>query len=213
MDCRKARYFLVVSFDETLPEQSQTELAHHLRGCRACRHESFYYRELFSAERQVPVRLPRENFNERLIAEIRLREARSAWPVETPRRSFRWPLVYVPALFGAAAIAGFLFFLPEQPAPSPVMIATTASAPASVGQVTADPHRPRYVLVPRAARTPSATLLYEWPSDGRPTGAAVDPFRRVLASEGSYLRNRRPRFSEQYVLPVVTQTVERDRIY
>jgi hypothetical protein len=214
MDCRKARYYLVVSFDETLSADVARELSGHLKDCGACRHESFYYRELFSAEKQVSVRQPKADFNERLVAEIRLREAQSAWPEATPapaRRSFRWPLVYVPALFGAAAIASFLMFLPETPAPVPVAAAPAVSPAPPV--VTTVAERPRYVPVLRARRSPASTVIFEWPPAVGSSGNSGDPFRNVLASGGSNLRNVRPRSLEQYVLPVVTQTVERDRIY
>ena len=213
MDCRKARYYLVVSFDETLSDDVRRDLSGHLKDCGACRHESFYYRELFSAEKQVSVRQPRGDFNERLVAEIRLREARSAWPEAAPvtaRRSFRWPLVYVPALFGAAAIASFLMFLPEPPAPVPVAAAPAVSAAPPVVTVA---ERPRYVPVLRARRSPASTVIFEWPPAVGTSGNTGDPFRMVVDAGGSNLRNVRPRSLEQYVLPVVTQTVERDRIY
>lgn len=211
MDCRKARYCLVVSFDETLSDEDRRDLSYHLKDCRACRHESFYYRELFSAEKQMSVRQPGAHFNERLVAEIRLREARSAWPVTAePRRSFRWPLVYVPALFGAAAIVSFLMFLPEQPAPVPVAEVPSVSATPPIAAVA---ERPRYVPVPRTRRAPASTVIFEWPPAVNSSGYAGDPFRTVVASGGSTIRTVRPRSLEQYVLPVVTQTVEHDRIY
>lgn len=213
MDCRKARYYLVVSFDETLSDDVRRDLSGHLKDCGACRHESFYYRELFSAEKQVSVRQPGSNFNERLVAEIRLREARSAWPEAEKARArpaFRWPLVYVPALFGAAAIASFLMFLPESPAPVPVAAAPAVSAAPPVVTVA---ERPRYVPVLRARRSPASTVIFEWPPAAGTSGYTGDPFRTVMSSGGSNLRNVRPRSLEQYVLPVVTQTVERDRIY
>lgn len=210
MDCQKARYFLVVSFDETPSDADRAELAFHLRDCRACRHESFYYRELFSAEKQIAVHHPRGDFNERLLAEVRLREARSAWPVaETPRR-FRWPLVYVPALFGAAALAGFLFFLPEQP--SSTALTVVEPAPSVSQPIQAALERPRYVPSPRIRTQSKSTMMFEWPSPNQ-TEASGDPFRPMLVSGGSNLRYMRPRSQEQYVLPVVTQMVERDRIY
>jgi len=211
MDCRKARYCLVVSFDETLSDDVRRDLSGHLKDCSACRHESFYYRELFSAKSQVSTRQPSGDFNERLVAEIRLREARSAWPVAVPaRRSFRWPLVYVPALFGAAAVASFLMFLPESPAPVPVAAAPAVSTAPPVVSVA---ERPRYVPVLRARRTPASTVIFEWPPALGTSGYTGDPFRTVVAPGGSNLRNVRPRSLEQYVLPVVTRTVERDRIY
>jgi hypothetical protein len=216
MDCRKARYFLVASFDQPLPEADQKNLAYHLKDCRACRHEAFYYRELFSAEKQVPVRQPRADFNERLLSEIRLREARSAWPAPAPepsRRRVRWALVYVPALFGAVAALSFFAFLPEQPAPteSSAGIVVAQRDPSPVPQAQLD--RPRYVPLPRHDGQSASGMMFEWPPVGNAQDAASDPFRALLVSQPSNPRIVRTRFQEQYVLPVVTQTVEHERIY
>lgn len=226
MVCRKARYFLVASFDQPLSEADQKELSYHLKDCRACRHESFYYRELFSAEKQVAVRQPGHDFNERLLSEIRLREARSAWPIEAaPRRRFRWPLVYVPALFGAVAAISFFAFLPQSPAPDdslpPVAV---ANAPSPSPDVTLDSAlsppipvtaalRPRYVLMPRHETSRRTGMMFEWPLSDDPSAQAGDPFLSQLVSQTARAQYVHTRPLERYVLPVVSQTIERDRIY
>jgi hypothetical protein len=226
MDCRKARYFLVASFDAPLAEAESKELSYHLKDCRACRHESFYYRELFSAEKQLPARLPAADFNERLLSEIRMREARSSWPaVEVRRRPFRWSLVYVPALFGAAAAFSFLAFLPDPPAVrgGGETLATVAERPPSIDpnlmfqQEPPTPagtaHRPRYVIMPRRESPRLAGMMFEWPVESGSQLYAGDPFSSQFASQSASMQYVRARSLERYVLPVISQTTERDKIY
>ena len=215
MDCRKARYFLVASFDAPLSEADQKELTYHLKDCRDCRHESFYYRELFSAEKQVPVRLPASDFNERLLSEIRLREARSAWPKAAPaRKPLRWSLVYVPAVLGAAAAFTFFAYVPH-PATDVALqepLATTSQSlqlPA-VTQVS-EPVRPRYVPVYQPATNRRMGMIFELPATGW-GGASGDPFGHVIILQPSPVQHVGARTHETYVYPVVTEA-ERDRIY
>lgn len=214
MDCRKARYFLVASFDAPLSEADQKELSYHLKDCRACRHESFYYRELFSAEKQVPVRLPASDFNERLLSEIRLREARSAWPKAAPaRRPFRWSLVYVPAVLGAAAAFAFFAYVPD-PAPDIALHGPSVNASESVQPPltirASEPVRPRYVPVYQPA-TGRMGMIFELPATGW-DAASGDPFGHVMILQPSPVQRVGARIHETYVYPVVTET-ERDRIY
>lgn len=226
MDCRKARYFLVASFDAPLSEAESKDLSYHLKDCRACRHESFYYRELFSAEKQLPARLPAAEFNERLLSEIRLREARSSWPtVEVKRRPFRWSLIYVPALFGAAAAFSFIAFLPDPPAvrPGGEPLATVAELAAPIDLTlmsdrtavlpAGDALRPRYMLVPRRETPRFAGMIFELPALGGSYVHAGNPFSSQFASQSASMQYVRARSLERYVLPVVSQTTERDRIY
>lgn len=226
MDCRKARYFLVASFDEPLCEADSKDLSYHLKDCRDCRHESFYYRELFSAEKQLSVRLPATDFNDRLLSEIRLRDARAAWPVVRTRpRTFRWSLVYVPALFGAAAAFSFFAFLPDQSAVTSGLEAFAAqgvhanepplAVDPSPSAAVADALRPRYVLTPRREKAAQRLtgVIFEWPLSDEDLARAGNPFLSQLVSQSSPMQQVRARTLERYVLPVVSQTTERDRIY
>lgn len=224
MDCRKARYFLVASFDASLTEAESKELSYHLKDCRACRHESFYYRELFSAEKQLPARLPALDFNERLLSEIRLRDARASWPAAmVKRRPFRWPLVYVPALFGAVAAFSFFAFLPDPPAVSGggeplVSRSEQAPDPAQIPEGTVplqarDGLRPRYVPTPRRESPRLAGMIFELPALGGSYVHPGNPFSSQLTTRSASMQYVRARSLEHYVLPVVSQTTERDRIY
>jgi hypothetical protein len=224
MDCRKARYCLVASFDDPLNAEDKKELSYHLKDCRACRHEAFYYRELFAAERQMPDRAPSNQFNERLVAEIRLREARSAWPESNTRpvRRRRWSLIYVPALFAAAAALGFFAFLPGD-STTPLQPVTTqtsqpdAATPVQVGesrllQPVYVRSAPRYVISVRGDRTQG--LMFLMPRSAQPTVTTYDdPFRSTLVLPTRPLQTVRNREQERYVLPVVSQAAQRERIY
>jgi anti-sigma factor RsiW len=217
MDCRKARYCLVASFDDPLTEADKKDLSYHLKDCRACRHEAFYYRELFSAEKQLPDRAPHAGFNERLVAEIRLREARSAWPESTtrPERRFRWSLVYVPALFAATAALGFFAFLPG-PSPDqiqPVAVETSDQALPRLPEGVYAATEPRYsTSVRKGNRT--QRLMFRMPGSANPSFAAHDnPFRSTLVLRTRALQTVRTREQERYVLPVVSQASQRERIY
>jgi hypothetical protein len=225
MECRKARYCLVASFDEPLNAADKKDLSYHLKDCRTCRHEAFYYRELFSAEKQMPDHAPSPQFNERLAAEIRLREARSAWPESTPepRRRVRWSLVYVPALFAATAALGFFAFLPGQPTEQlqPVTVQTTETAldiPVTVSEPrllegTDVASEPRYIISVRDGNR-TQNLIFQLPGSAQTSFSTHDdPFRSTLVLPTRPLQTVRTREQERYVLPVVSQASERERIY
>ena len=229
MDCRKARYFLVASFDAPLDEESRTSLSYHLKDCRACRHEAFYYRELFSAKEQLKDVNPREDFNERLLAEIRMREAKAAWPqprsiVERPRR--RWGLVLAPAVFATAAAIGFVLSRPTTEDPARVQANQRAQAEATgltrvednagpaVQAVTPVMVRPRYAnRALQSGRGMRATLWFRFPAPSASAQQVSDPFGAMVTSTRSPAWIMQPREQTRYVLPVVDQAGTRERIY
>ena len=225
MDCRKARYCLVASFDDPLTPADKKDLSYHLKDCRTCRHEAFYYRELFSAEKQMFDHTPSDGFNERLAAEIRLREARSAWPESTPRlgRRIRWSLVYVPALFAATAAFGFFAFLPGQRAEQlqPVAVQTSESAqavPVDVGEPLLleggyVESEPRYIISVREGNRTHRLIFYLPGSAQSALSSYDDPFRSTLVLPRGPLQTVRTREQERYILPVVSQASARERIY
>ena len=227
MDCRKARYFLVASFDAPLDEESRTSLSYHLKDCRVCRHEAFYYRELFSAKEQLKDLNPREDFNERLFAEIRVREAKAAWPqpvVERPRR--RWGLVLAPAVFAAAAAIGFVLSRPttEEPAGLQAYQRTQVEATRltrvedhtgpAVQAVTPVSLRPRYAnRALQSGHGTRPTLLFRFPAPSTSLQHVTDPFGAMVTSSRPPAWIMQPREQTRYVLPVVDQAGTRERIY
>jgi hypothetical protein len=220
MECRKARYCLVASFDAPLDPATHKELSYHLKDCRKCRHEAFYYRELFAAEKQLDVLTPSDDFNDRLLAAIRLREARASWPqpeshpVRVRRR--RWQLVFLPTVFAAAAVMSFFMFLPDQPAErlgTQVVATPAATAPAQQAPTT-QLAQPRYVYGQARSTIPvhpRMAFRLHTPSSAEP--GWEDPFATLLISSTLPVRDYRVRERTRYVLPVVSQTSSRDRIY
>lgn len=223
MDCRKARYCLVASFDSPLAEADQKDLKYHLKDCRACRHEAFYYRELFVAETQLEEYKVSDDFNDRLISRIRLNEARANWPEPhrsaRPSRSRYWQRVVAPGLFAAAAVASFVFFLPEDAQISDHAPPVTASAPEATRSVSpatlpAMATKPRYqygLINPVTLRhTESLFRLSPYALSNRPSS---DPFRQLVGAQKYSRLAYRARERTRYLLPVVTPTSARERIY
>jgi hypothetical protein len=216
MDCRKARYCLVTSFDEALDAETRKELSYHLKDCKRCRHEAFYYRELLSAKETAPEPVLRADFNDRLIASIRLREAQAAWPEapRTPRR--RWQWIAAPALFATAAAAAFILFRaePERGIQPIAKIEETAAedvSPTPTETIT----RPKYIyggILPRPGDPESrieripvdATLL------DHPFARQMD---ELMHRRQSTLVAQRVREQTRYVLPVVSNDSVSERIY
>ena len=223
MECRKARYYLVASFDGPLSPEVQQSLKYHLKDCRACRHEAFYYRELFAAEKQLQEEAPAADFNERLMSSIRMREAQAAWPtaVAKPGRGWRRrrQLLWAPALFATAAVLSFMLFLPD--APDPVQKASDEPAatvpvraenmPASPGDIVVTV-RYRYGTYDDSHGTTSP-LLFRLPQPPGLNESDLDPFGRLVVAEQSPRYTQRPRQRTRYVLPVVSQTATGERIY
>jgi hypothetical protein len=224
MDCRKARYCLVASFDAPLAEAEQKDLTYHLKDCRACRHEAFYYRELFAAEKQLETHTVTDGFNERLISKIRMHEATANWP-ESQRASKssgrpRWQLVVAPALFAAAAAASFVFFLPEdaqQPHTAPPVAAVTPemASPAAQNAALND-----VAILPRyryGRATPATSLgtpsLFRLSPTTLSASPSIDPFGQLVGSTPFSSSAYRARQRTRYLLPVVTQADSRERIY
>jgi anti-sigma factor RsiW len=227
MDCRKARYFLVTSFDGALDAETQKELGYHLKDCRACRHESFYYRELFSAERQLEEIRPSSDFNEKVIAHIRLREAQAAWPrrAETSSsRRRRFGLVLIPALFAAAAALTFMAVLPSAPdtnrevaqrGTEPVQVQDRALPDGPAVAAEAVPG-PRYALgtgVPVRMRAPEGMIKIQVAGTDLPEDAFARQIDEALRSYYRSLPTYRSLERTNYVLPVLDHARSQERIY
>jgi hypothetical protein len=223
MECRKARYYLVASFDGPLAEDTQESLSYHLKDCRACRHEAFYYRELFAAEKQIREETPSADFNERLVAAIRMREAQAAWPqtnaLPERRNRRRWQLAWAPGLFATAAVLSFVYFSRTAPDPVPTTpVRVAATAPQEAEQIPASPRD--FVVTVRyhygkydGQGSSRAPMLFRLPQLPAPGETATDPFGHLVVSEQSPLYTPRPRQRTRYVLPVVSQTSTGERIY
>lgn len=226
MDCRKARYFLVVSFDGDLKEEERTTLSYHLKDCKKCRHEAFYYRELFSAKESLAPLIPSADFNERLMASIRLREAQAGWPAQpqTRRISRRWRLALVPPVFVAAAAAAFLIFTigARDTAETPDLAVTTPnSATEVVPEATPLPEyvassvSPRYKFFRAPVETRGArTYRIIDPSGANtmlPEHEFIDQLEQLVGLYQDAPLTARQR--TQYVLPVVDNAQPKERIY
>lgn len=223
MDCRKARYCLVVSFDSPLDKADQKDLTYHLKDCRACRHEAFYYRELFVAEKQLEEYKVSDGFNERLISRIRMHEAKAHWPERhksagrSPKP--RWQRVVAPALFAAAAVFSFVFFLPDDvtkfdaalevaaPAMEPLPSVTGATLPRKA----AEP-RYRYGLI-NPVPTSGPQSLFRLSPSSFSDAQSSDPFKQLVSSRQFSSSDYRARLRTRYLLPVVTSAIVRERIY
>jgi hypothetical protein len=231
MECRKARYYLVASFDGTLDPEVKKQLGYHLKDCRACRHESFYYRELFSAERQLEELQPGADFNAKLVARIRLREAQAAWPERAPHgaRSRRSVWVLAPGLFAAAAALAFVFLIgpaePEHAAQTPGTVdralpaaqgTSTASVASTDGIIDAIP---RYAPGWSATARPRGTeeifrVQYSEATDASMDDAFARPFEEALRSEfARSLPSYRSQERMNYVLPVLHHGDSQEHIY
>jgi len=227
MDCRKARYFLVTSFDGALDAETQKDLGYHLKDCRACRHESFYYRELFSAERRLEELRPSSDFNEKLIARIRLREAQASWPRRVdarPHTARRFGFVLVPSMFAAAAVLTFIFFMPsanqrtpdlaqQDAAPAPGLDRAEQNdlvAEAQAGLV------PRYAYgatVPVRMQVPQSMFKIQVVGDDTPEDAFARQISEALRSYYQSLPTYRSQERTNYVLPVLHHASSEERIY
>jgi hypothetical protein len=217
MDCRKARYYLVTSFDEPLDAETRQELSYHLKDCRRCRHEAFFYRELISAKEHAPEPALPGDFNERLIASIRLRDAQASWPKArmAPRR--RWQWAAVPALFATSAAAAFFVFRTETiPTSRPLAGADDAVVADVVPLQTREPMaQPKYIyggILPRpgesearGAQIPVQATVYD-----HPFARQIDELTR---NRQSSLVASRVREQTRYVLPVVSNDSVYERIY
>lgn len=217
MDCRKARYYLVTSFDEPLDAETRKELSYHLKDCRRCRHEAFYYRELISAKENAPEPVLRGDFNERLIASIRLREAQASWPQTRIAARRRWQWLAAPALFATAAAAAFLLFRAESaPDLQPIAKTDEATVP-EAAQLDKEPlARPKYIYggpLPRPGESEA------WGRQAPVQTVAFDhPFTRQMMDEMTRQRQSslvayRVRELTRYVLPVVSNDSVSERIY
>jgi hypothetical protein len=228
MDCREARYFLVISFDGALDAETQKELGYHLKDCRACRHESFYYRELFSAERRLEVLRPSSDFNEKLITRIRLREAQASWPRRVdarPHTARRIGLVLVPSMFAAAAALTFMFFLPpasqrtpevaqHDAAPAPALDRAELNDPAAAGaQAGLIPRYAYGATVPVRMQVPQGMFKIQVVGDGTPENAFARQISEALRSYYQSLPTYRSQERTNYVLPVLHQASSEERIY
>jgi hypothetical protein len=227
MDCRKARYYLVTSFDGALDAETQKELGYHLKDCRACRHESFYYRELFSAERQLEELRPSSDFNEKLIARIRLHEAQSSWPhraVSPPQPKRRYGLALVPTLFAAAAALTFIFFLPSTPDRNPEIAQQTAEPVAASNRpvqrdlLTTGESKsaPRYSYRAGAAmnmRAPEGMFKIQVAGNEVSEDAFAHQIEEALRSYYGSLPAYRLQERTNYVLPVLHHASSQERIY
>lgn len=227
MDCRKARYCLVTSFDGELDAETKKELGYHLKDCRACRHESFYYRELFSAERHLEAFQPSPDFNEKVIASIRLREAQAAWPSRTPsssrsRRRFR--LVLIPALFAAAAALTFMAVLPPSSEPNRPLAQHDLESAQGQDRVTAEASTapagtlpsPRYAFgagLPVGMRAPEEMIKIQVAGDDLPADAFARQIDEALRSYYHSLPTYRSLERTNYVLPILHHASSQERIY
>ena len=71
---------------------------------------------------------------------------------------------------------------------------------------------PRYVISVRGDRT--GGLMFHMPRSAQPTVTTYDdPFRSTMALPTGPLQTVRNREQERYVLPVVSQAAQRERIY
>lgn len=223
MDCRKARYCLVASFDAPLAEADQKNLKYHLKDCRACRHEAFYYRELFAAEKQLEEYSVSDGFNERLISKIRMNEAKAHWPERHTSAGQsegpRWQRVVAPVLFAAAAVFSFVFFMPDDvqkfdAAPevtAPAMEPVPSVAQATRPRMAAEP-RYRYGLI-NPVGTSSPQSLFRLSPSSLSNRRSSDPFRQLVDSRQFSSSDYRARLRTRYLLPVVTSATVRERIY
>lgn len=225
MDCRKARYFLIASFDGELDGDTRKALSYHLKDCKKCRHEAFYYRELFSAKENLPELAPSTEFNEKLVATIRLREAQAAWPkpADSKRRARKWQFALVPPVFVAAAAAAFLIFTSgpvSDQNQTPAEVASNAAQPAE-SVAPAATHTgidtPRYNPYGsiQFVQTQPAVII---PRTSRP--ALLDhPFASQLEQlvtsqlQQDPLAAYRARQRTLYVLPKVTNAKPKEQIY
>ena len=227
MDCRKARYFLIASFDGELDSDTKKSLSYHLKDCKKCRHEAFYYRELFSAKENLTELEPAADFNEKLVATIRLRDAQAQWPQPEPTRTRarKWQFALVPPVFAAAAVAAFMVFSAEtgvQNDQVPGGLAerspqtNTATAPVEPAPVPASTEAPRYNVYgsPQLVQSqPSAMIRNSARSALQDHPFASQMERLVGASQQDPLAAYRTRQRTRYVLPVVNNANVKERIY
>jgi anti-sigma factor RsiW len=231
MDCRKARYYLVTSFDGPLDPEAKRQLGYHLKDCRACRHESFYYRELFSAEQQLDLLKPSSDFNERLVAQIRLREAQAAWPRRAPQpaRKRSWALYLAPGLFTAAAAIAFVFFVEPMQSHRHTRTPESAGSVGSLSSVETTPiaalpdgrieRSPRYPLgATSAMQIQNPQEIYRVRYQASPDAPGDDAFARLVkeALGSDYvlvLPNQRPQERTNYMLPVVRHGNSPEHVY
>lgn len=229
MDCRKARYFLIASFDGELDGDTRKSLSYHLKDCKKCRHEAFYYRELFSAKENLTELAPANDFNEKLVATIRLREAQAAWPKAAPsrKRSRKWQIALVPPVFVVAAAAAFMIFSTQtatDQANQPVDLAeqtvsttqTTTPVPPDVTPTGAE--SPRYIVygTPQLVHSQPSVIIRQ----NTPRSVLLDhPFASQLEQlvnnqlQQDPLAAYRARQRTLYVLPVVNNAKPKEQIY
>jgi hypothetical protein len=227
MECRKARYFLVTSFDGELDAETRKALGYHLKDCRACRHESFYYRELFSAERQMEDVQPSADFNEKVLARIRLREAQAAWPkrAASPRASRRrLGLVLVPSFFAAAAALTFMILLPSEPRQS-ADLSEKDAAPTGIqsreqpgvfeiqSPTTSTPKYAYGAAFPGRLRAPESMIQIQPAGNELPEDAFARQIDMALQSYYGSLPTYRSQERTNYVLPVLHHASSQERIY
>jgi anti-sigma factor RsiW len=112
MDCKKAEWLLLRSFDGRIEDGQQAVLRDHLAGCPACRAKASQYGVIRDVLKGSASAEPLPYFRERVLA--KLKEQEQGAPV---RMWLRW--AHRAAAFSMAAFilfgAGVLLFKPQEP--------------------------------------------------------------------------------------------------